>query len=257
MSANYREHQLERDLKRRVASLEARVVWLEDVLARVLGQPAANEAGETPLPVISLAAAPASLDRFLLRTQPMSALARSPAVSVHGELETPAANGPAGFDAFLLPLESAENAPAAIAPAAPSMFTAADLAPGPTVPRTAAAVNLGITAAFETLEGKVAEAAVAELASVRKRAPAAPAIAISLEMIDAPPAPPRRLDVRCALEVLNPGILQQVTAIWRNAECAARLHRLIDEDQGGRMGLDPLVREELQLLRAISASRAA
>ncbi|MDB5804968.1 MAG: hypothetical protein JWN73_2290 [Betaproteobacteria bacterium] len=48
MSANNREHQLERDLKRRVASLEARVIWLEDVLARVLGQPTADQVDERP-----------------------------------------------------------------------------------------------------------------------------------------------------------------------------------------------------------------
>jgi len=92
---------------------------------------------------------------------------------------------------------------------------------------------------------------------VRKRSPAAPAIELSPELIDLPPPPPRRLEVCCALELLNPSILQQVTAFWSGAECELRLQRLIGEDFGGRMGLDPMVREELKLLCAISAGRAA
>ncbi|HEX4328261.1 MAG TPA: hypothetical protein VH105_15675 [Burkholderiales bacterium] len=272
MSANYREHKQERDLKRRVASLEARVVWLEDVLARVLGQPAAeaaNEMGQAQSPATS-----AALDRFLLRTQPMSALAWPLLATSHGELVAlrpqagdaapepmlPFLAYPVGEGDVFIP--SPQEAPAALAAATPApMFDEIDLAPAP-VPAGAApsrpAFDLGITAAFETLEGKVAEAAVAELAGVRKRGFAAPSIDLSPDLPDPPaPAPPRRLEVCCALELLNPSILQQVTAFWSTAECELRLKRLIGEDFGGRMGLDPTVREELMLLCAISAGRAA
>ena len=205
MSANYREHKLERDLKRRVASLEARVVWLEDVLGRVLGQPgAANEASQAPPQSPG-----APLDRFLLRTQPMSALAWPMLATAHGELVT-------------LPAQAKEGRPEAMMP----------------------------FLAYPVGEGDV-------FIPSRQPAQSAPAIELSPELIDLPPPPPRRLEVCCALELLNPSILQQVTAFWSGAECELRLQRLIGEDFGGRMGLDPMVREELKLLCAISASRAA
>ncbi|MDB5804967.1 MAG: hypothetical protein JWN73_2289 [Betaproteobacteria bacterium] len=143
----------------------------------------------------------------------------------------------------------AENAPAAVIHGMLPAFTADDLAPGRARPRKGTSVNLGFTAAFQTPEGKVAEAAVAELSSVRNRGSTAPVIALSPEMIDAPRPPPRRLEVCCALEVLSPGILQQITAIWNNAECAARLQRLIGEDYGGCMAPDPLVRRIAVALR--------
>jgi len=266
MSANYREHKLER----RVAFLEARVVWLEDVLARVLGQPAANaeaanEAGRMPP---QSPAAGAALDRFLLRTQPMSALAWPLLATAHGELATLPAQANDSQPEVMMPFLAypvgegdvfIPSGPEAAAAAAP-LLEEFDLTPEPAPAATSrpAAVNLGITAAFETLEGKVAEAAVAELACVRKRGFAAPAIDLSPDLLDTPaPPPPRRLEVCCALELLNPSILQQVTAFWSTGECELRLQRLIGEDFGGRMGLDPMVREELKLLCAISAGRGA
>lgn len=288
MSANYRQHQAERDLQRRVTALEARVAWLEDVLSRVVGQPAVSRkpaADDTPLPEIGQ---PGALDRFMLRTQPLAALNLA---SVHGELETlPSANDDASptaaavapvpiaitpparpavaavaitppavsLDTFTLD-EGGSLMPEAIPRNADGVFAEDHFIPAPAPAASAAAkpaaVSLGITAAFETLEGKVAQAADDELASVRKRGPAAPAIAIRPELINTQRQAQRTLEVCSALELLNPSILQQVMVMWGKAECAPRLMRLIGEDFGGRMGLDPHVREELQLLIAISGMR--
>ncbi|HEY4370994.1 MAG TPA: hypothetical protein VGN52_03570 [Burkholderiales bacterium] len=254
MSANYRQHQLERDLACRVASLEARVAWLEDVLTRVLGQPAANQAPAEPTPLPAIGAP----DRFMLRTQPLSALR----LETDGMLAPPASANDAppaagGLTLAAFTLADGEELPAAIARGPDGAFSADYFIPAPAptpAPAPPAGLNLGITAAFETLEGKVAQAADAELVSVRKRGPAAPAIVIRPELMQAPPAP-RRIEGLCALELLNPSILQQVSSAWGTAACMPRLLRLIGEDCGGRMGLDPQVREELQLLAAIGGAR--
>ena len=266
----------ERDLKRRVATLEARVAWLEETLARVVGQPAhAQAAAAAPLPA-------APLDRFMLRTQPMRTLSWPLGSTAPGQLNTLPEPGQA--QAWSLEVGSAAQAAAAAPqpgnaddlleafdqlPAADALkqgkFTLDDVGPEeaasgaplrrhrPTgqsaVPTT---VNLGITAAYSTLEAKIAQAADAELAVARGRPAPAPQIEIMPELIDrAAPPPPRKLEVHCALEVLNPSILAQIVSIWAQPGCAVRLQRLIAEDSGGRMGLDPAVKEEVALLSAI------
>jgi hypothetical protein len=145
-------------------------------------------------------------------------------------------------------------APDPASAAAPSSSPAAPSAP-PASPSASArdGFSLGITAAFETLEDKIAMAADAELAvATRKKRPAAPGIALLPEMASTGRLlADRKMEVCCALEMLNPSILQQIMAIWHLPECAARVQRLVSEDQGhlsGRTGLDPAVRDELILL---------
>jgi hypothetical protein len=113
-------------------------------------------------------------------------------------------------------------------------------------------VSLGITAAFSTLEDQIALAADAELAVATRRRPAArraealPELLATGRLVPAP-----LLEVNCALEMLNPSILQQIMAIWHLPECAARLHRLLQEDRNSRAGLDPAVRDELEMLGGV------
>lgn len=159
--------------------------------------------------------------------------------------------------------QEVQAAGAEIAPPAPAVPVPA---PAPEAARaqgaTGGAFSLGITAAFETLEDKIAMAADAELAvATRKKRPAGPGIALLPEMAATGRlAADRKLEVCCALEMLNPSILQQIMAIWHLPECAARVQRLVSDDQGtggGRMGLDPAVREELILLGQLRAALSA
>jgi hypothetical protein len=280
-SAAPRESRTERELKTRVAALEARVVWLEEMLRRVLGEPAnhAQAAAETAPPIVPNPV----LDRFLLRTQPMPTLAFPPGSASSGMLDAPPSE-PAGLLApWTLDLDDtlggmphagpapasvpasravpvASSAPArrdvvpAAIPAPPPAFAPAPVAitpPARLAPRKEP-VSLGITAAFSTLEDQIALAADAELAVATRRRPAArraealPELLATGRLVPAP-----LLEVNCALEMLNPSILQQIMAIWHLPECAARLHRLLQEDRNSRAGLDPAVRDELEMLGGV------
>jgi len=291
-SAAPRESHTERELKTRVAALEARVVWLEEMLRRVLGEPAnhAQAAAEAAPPIVPNP----MLDRFLLRTQPMPTLAFPHDLAFSGTLDAPPSE-PAGrlapwtldLDDTLGGTSHAGPAPApapASVPAsravpaaspspvsAPARRDAAPAAPPPAfVPAPVAItpparlaprkepVSLGITAAFSTLEDQIALAADAELAVATRRRPAAPRAQALPELLATGrlvPAP--LLDVNCALEMLNPSILQQIMAIWHLPECATRLHRLLQEDRNSRAGLDPAVRDELEMLGDVRAMLTA
>jgi len=271
----------EYQLQQRVIALESRVLWLEEALSRVLGEPSAGAAARATPALSAL-----EVERHLLRTRPMDARAwASLEQSVHGTL---AVLGSTGATLELMPLEPtppvrklADTAsrfakitpPAPRAPAAPDMLppitvrpvAAAPVAAPPAAaapaPRAPAkpAINLGITAAFETLELKVADAAAEELGAGRKRGPDAPMIEILPDMLDAALLRPqsRPLYVRCALEEQVPSILQQLVATWRGPESDVLLKKLIREDHGSRLGLDPDVREELALLLGVRESHAA
>jgi len=269
----------EYQLQQRVIALESRVLWLEEALSRVLGEPGAGvPARATP------ALSALEVERHLLRTRPMDARAwASLEQSVHGTL---AVLGSTGATLELVPLESSPSArklsdtasrfagitpPAPRAPAAPDMLPPimvrpvaappAAAAPAPKVPPAPSrpAINLGITAAFETLELKVADAAAEELGAGRKRGPDAPMIEILPDMLDAALLRPqsRPLYVRCALEEQVPSILQQLIATWRGPESDVLLKKLIRDDHGSRLGLDPDVREELTLLMSMRETDAA
>jgi len=204
--------------------------------AQASGNDAAREAREAPA---DAACAPAA--HAASAAQATSIVRAAPSANAAPPPRTASANAPANTPA---------TAPVATAlPAAPSAS-----------PRDG--FSLGITAAFETLEDKIAMAADAELAvATRKRRPASPGIALLPEMAATGRlAADRKMEVCCALEMLNPSILQQIMAIWHLPECAARVQRLVNEDQGhnsGRTGLDPAVREELILLGQVRVALTA
>jgi hypothetical protein len=290
-SAAPRESRTERELKARVAALEGRVVWLEEMLRRVLGEPAnhAQAAAEAAPPIVPNP----MLDRFLLRTQPMPTLAFPPGPASSDMLDAPPPE-PAGLLApWTLELDdtlggmprvgpasasvpaaravpaassasvsaSARRDAAAAAPAAPPpAFVPAPVAITPPA-RLAARkepVSLGITAAFSTLEDQIALAADAELAVATRRRPAAARVEALPELLATGRLiPTPLLEVNCALEMLNPSILQQIMAIWHLPECATRLHRLLQEDRNSRAGLDPAVRDELEMLGDVRAMLTA
>ena len=251
----------EYQLQQRVAALESRVLWLEDALSRVLGEPGTAPARGAP------AQTGQELERHLLRTRPVDAHAwASLEQSVNGAL---AALGSSGTTLEVTPPaprnlpNSAQRVrvitpPHSMVEALKPKAQDASAAPAALPAASKTAINLGITAAFESLELKVADAAAEELGAGRKRAPDATMVEILPDMIDAALLRPqaRPLYVRCALEEQVPSILQQLIASWRGPESDALLKKLIREDHGSRMGLDPDVREELALLMAIRETGA-
>ena len=122
--------------------------------------------------------------------------------------------------------------------------------------------SLGITAAFASLDGRVAEAAEAESALAR-RPDLAPIVEIDPSLIEdafalraAPaPRPPVRirqtLRLRCALEESHPSIVRKIEATWRSREGREYLQKLIISDRGDRAGFDPAVMSELLFLSEI------
>jgi hypothetical protein len=314
-------------LQRQIDTLEARVHWLEDAMAVVLGgtvtaaqdaQAAAVARDAETAAAIGAGAdgkrpvAPL-LERFLLRTQPM----RIDPAALGGFERTPApeASAPgAAAPPFSLDIEpGATPAPATLAPAAavvPPTVQAA--APPPRAPAAAAepryskptpppgvavpvpacapaadiefdtaaldaamhapyggtelkpvkpakseekGINLSFTAAFDTLDTSVDHAANEELeARLAQQRRAAPAITINPELAETARMrrlTRRKLDVRCSLEERHPSILQQLLVTWRKPESLTYLRRLILQDQGGRLGFDPFVKEEIVLLCAL------
>jgi hypothetical protein len=217
MNLNDMQHVAEHDLQRRVEVLEDRVAWLQDALVRLLGEPDRRHLVRTALPqAAAVTPARGDSETEFLRTQPLATLAA---------------------------------APAAPAPARPVTMTP----PAPAAAIRKPAVNLGITAAFETLDLTLAAAASAESAGPKQRKPEAPMFELNPELLDTGRLLhlPRKLEVRAALEERYPSIMQNLVQTWRTPDSLAYLRRLIREDQGGRLGFDPLVKQEILLLGAI------
>ncbi len=113
--------------------------------------------------------------------------------------------------------------------------------------------RLGITAAFASLDMRVAEAAAAESSLGRSGGIDSSMIEIDASLIDKAFArpPPEKLNVRAALEELHPKISERVTGTWRTGELLQYLRKLIVDERGDRAGFAPAVMSELLLLSAI------
>jgi len=113
--------------------------------------------------------------------------------------------------------------------------------------------GLSITAAFASLDLRVAEAAAAEISLGRNSNAGPPMIEIDASLIDKAFArpPPEKLSVRAALEDLHPKITERVTGTWRTGELLQYLKKLIVDERGDRAGFAPAVMSELLLLSAI------
>jgi hypothetical protein len=119
--------------------------------------------------------------------------------------------------------------------------------------------DLGITAAFATLDSRIAEAADFE-SSLAKKPDLFHVVPIDPDLIQEayvprerlrPPRPIGRERVRSDLEELHPGLLKRLMAIWRSVECHQYLRKLIVDDRGDRNGFDPRVMSELLFLNEI------
>jgi hypothetical protein len=189
----------------RIADLEARVGWLEAVVAQLLGEPPSRHAPVSLTP--RSAPVPAETRLSLARTQPLSKVI----------------------------------APRTPEPAAPteSMSTLLD--------------NMGITAAFASLDAKVEAASVEECLMAPIRLSSAPVLEIDPDLLDRDlrHAAAEKLEVHAVLEDQHPSILQRITASWRTPEARAYLHKLLVDDRGDRNGFDPGVISELLLLSSI------
>lgn len=117
-------------------------------------------------------------------------------------------------------------------------------------------LNLGITAAFASLDVQVAAAAAAELALMRPP-DLGPMVDINPALIEdayarRAPKPKVRVvssrPVRSDLEDQYPKILQKLTFTWRSREGHDYLKKLIVSDRGDRAGFDPAVMSELMFL---------
>lgn len=113
--------------------------------------------------------------------------------------------------------------------------------------------RLGITAAFASLDMRVAEAAAAEVSLGRAGGNDPWMIEIDASLIDKAFArpPPEKLNVRAALEELHPKISERVTGTWRTGELLQYLKKLIVDERGDRAGFAPAVMSELLLLSTI------
>ncbi|MFN0160264.1 MAG: hypothetical protein ACKVQQ_03480 [Burkholderiales bacterium] len=143
------------------------------------------------------------------------------------------------------------------APAAPPAITRS-VAASPQTPLDRAETRvsldrLGITAAFEQLDARLAEAAAQESAFVSGRGSDAPVIQIDESLIDAASAraPAEKLDVRCGMEELYPKILARIAMTWRSPESVEYLKKLIVDERGGRAGFPMEVMSELLMLSSV------
>lgn len=120
--------------------------------------------------------------------------------------------------------------------------------------------SLGITAAFATLDTRLAEAAEEE-ASFRRQPDLTHLVPIRPELVDdrferkpvepERPRGPVRMFVRCALEVDHAKILTRLEMTWRTPECREYLNRLIVADRPDRAGFSPQVMTELLMLSEV------
>ena len=119
--------------------------------------------------------------------------------------------------------------------------------------------GLGITAAFATLDSRVAAAADFE-SSLRKLPDLSHVVPIEASLIDEAFVPkvearlrnaPDTHCIRSTLEELHPSLLKRISEIWQTNECYGYLKKLIIDDRGDRHGFDPNVMSELLLLSQI------
>jgi hypothetical protein len=218
-------------------------------------------------PASALAAAPATVRAPVPAAAPARAAVAPPAAGLaaaHGVaaraagMSTPAGAAP-GAAAVRPTSAPAASSGSSSWSSGGSAGASSSGAAGASSSASSAEFSLGITAALATLDDKIAMAADAELSvATRKQRPASPAITLMPEMAATGRLPAdRKMEVSSALETLNPSILQHIMSIWHLPECAARVQRLLSEDQGhlsGRNGLDPAVREELILLGSVRAA---
>jgi len=113
--------------------------------------------------------------------------------------------------------------------------------------------RLGITAAFATLDSRVAAVAEEEMRSVRPITFDLPEIEIDPSLIDKAFArkPPEKIDVRSDMEELHPRIIERLTGTWRTPELLQYLKRLIVDERGDRAGFSANVMSELLMLSAV------
>lgn len=113
--------------------------------------------------------------------------------------------------------------------------------------------RLGITAAFATLDSRVAAMAADELRQTRPMAFDLPEIQIDPSLIDKAFArkPPEKIDVRSDMESLHPRIIERLTGTWRTPELLQYLKRLIVDERGDRAGFSASVMSELLMLSAV------
>ncbi|MBL8383184.1 MAG: hypothetical protein JNM90_08930 [Burkholderiales bacterium] len=119
--------------------------------------------------------------------------------------------------------------------------------------------GLGITAAFATLDTRIAEAADFESSLLRKPdlAPIVPIDERLIEDVHVPrPRPqavrqPVTLRVRSALEDKHAAILKKLTSTWRSPEGYTYLKKLIIDERGDRAGFGFDVMSELLFLSDI------
>lgn len=143
------------------------------------------------------------------------------------------------------------------APAAPlAVRRPAPAAPQAPIDRAVTRVSLdrlGITAAFEQLDARLAEAAAEESSFVRGRGSDAPVIHIDESLIEASVAraPAEKLDVRSGMEELYPKILARIAMTWRTPEAVEYLKKLIVDERGGRAGFPMEVMSELLMLSSV------
>jgi hypothetical protein len=231
MNLNDLQHVEQLDLQHRIAALEDRVAWLQDVLVRLLGEPQMRHLVSAVLPPEQQprqappAPALSDAERYMMRTQPLSAL---------------------------------DQAHIAAAPQAPLLEPFSLAEPAATPAAAKGTVNLGITAAFETLDLTVAAAAIAESAGPKRAKKDEPMFELNPELVDTTRMRGmcKKIEVRTALEERYPSIVQNLTKAWRAPESLAYLRLLIREDQGGRLGFDPAVKQEILLLGAIRETLA-
>ena len=117
--------------------------------------------------------------------------------------------------------------------------------------------SLGLTAAFATLDTRIAAASDFE-SSLRKAPDLSHVVPIDASLIDEAFVPKveartrsntRR--IRSSVEELHPGLLKRISLIWRARECYEYLKKLIIDDRGDRNGFDPNVMSELLFLTQI------
>lgn len=128
--------------------------------------------------------------------------------------------------------------------------------------------SLGLTAAFATLDTRIAAASDFE-SSLLKKPDLSHVVPIDASLIDDAFVPkvatrarriPTTRRIRSAIEELHPSLLKRVSAIWQSSECYEYLKKLIIDDRGDRNGFDPNVMSELlflsQILEAAGSSDA-
>lgn len=124
--------------------------------------------------------------------------------------------------------------------------------------------SLGLTAAFATLDTRVAAASDFE-SSLLKKPDLSQVVPIDASLIDDAFAPkveararriPTSRRIRSSMEELHPGLLKRISAIWRSRECFEYLKKLIIDDRGDRNGFDPGVMSELLFLSEILEATA-